>query len=153
MCTRHNAQVAGALGEAAITAVEAALALMRAWIVDDPAAESRESDDDWRGFGLIDRAYLLIAGQHSSSSRRLKAQLLDTAWTAYMLTGEATLVETISSLAEECRIPQDTSDGLAELILQTIPRSLGEVPRLPSGEDAAQAAIADHALARAGWLS
>jgi len=151
--TRHDVQIARRLCEVAITAVEAALALTVRGIVDDPSTERRDFDENERGFGIVDRAYLLVAGRSSATDRRLMSKLLDAAWIAYMLTGESALVETISLLAEECDISSTPGDGLIELYLETIPHSPGEIPLLPSDGDSAHSAIADHARARAAWLA
>jgi hypothetical protein len=156
MRNRCQPQVVRALCEAAIAAIEASLALCVPGIVGDFEAEDEEAeelDHSWSDHGLIDRAYLLLAGQSSEADGRLMDRLLDTAWTAYMLTGNGGLLETISALAAERGIEAPPRDRLVDVYLETVPRDGDAPPPLPPDGEGARAAIVDHARTRAVWLA
>ena len=151
--SRYGTQVARALCEAAIDAVDACLALCVSGITARQSAPENGFGPDEGGVGLIDQAYLLVAGERAAAAdRNLIDRLMRVAWSAYMLTGDTALVRPLSLLADELGGARPEEDRLTELYLETIPNR-PEGLRLPSARHTDAESVVDHARARAGLFA
>jgi len=116
----NETKVAERLFEVACDAVEASLALCVTGLTPDPAEPGARSA--YRP-GLLEQARLLLAVEDRAPSKRRSEQLRTLAWLVYMITGEQSLVETITSLNLDLGHTDGAAgdDVLLELYGETVP--------------------------------
>jgi hypothetical protein len=103
---------------------------------------------------LLDQGRLLLAVERGAPDQRRTERLLTAGWFAYMLTGEWTLLDTISGLNGDVEgEPAEVDDPLLGLYREMVPRYTGQPPLPLSRESRMRAAVVDHARARAAWLA
>jgi hypothetical protein len=149
----YGNELADRLFTATIDAVEAALALCVGGLAPQfgGAKEPR-----WiSGPGLLEQARLLLAVEDGAPDQSSTERLRTLAWLVYMITGEPDLIETISSLNDDLTDEGERAGGdpLLELYVEVVPGYEGAPPLPKAGESGIQAAVVDHARARAAWLA
>jgi hypothetical protein len=146
---RHGAEVADALVDVSLDAIEGSIALG----VDGLVVDSQpSSDEDWDTLpGLFEQTQALLASGSPTCEQTQADRLLTLGWTSYMLTAEPAVLDVVRSLRQEDDTGSIGRDPFLRLYAETLP--IQDVPLFGGRRDRLDPAVEDHARVRSIWLA
>lgn len=148
---RHGARLATALHEAALTAIDASIALCIPGLT--PEVNNTDGPTGSKAPGLLAQAHYLVPRRNGRADAPRQRQLVARAWTAHALTGDPAILETLSTFSLESRTSSCAKDPLAQLYFQRIAGPDGSPLDIEHGVLEADASLADHARVRGAWFA
>lgn len=146
---RLGAATSDSLFGAALDSIETSLALCIGGLSADPQGYETPRP------GLIEQARMLLAQQRGAQHRAGSAAFLASAWTAFHLTGDPAIVDTIASATgdfmSDCDEPPE--DVLVDLYRELLPVKEATREVLLPSRAAGGEAVLDHARTRAAWFA